>query len=105
LEKQAKLVLSENEVLMERQELQNKKLEEVTAFYKGEGICNMRVVGVVLKFISTGWCNPLGDLAVSTTVAFTAPMWLSFCIYGLSGIVKVCVSNAFLLTFGNIMPL
>jgi hypothetical protein len=38
LEKQAKLVLSENEVLMERQELQNKKLEEVTAFYKGEGI-------------------------------------------------------------------
>ncbi|CAB4036612.1 Hypothetical predicted protein, partial [Paramuricea clavata] len=36
LEKQAKLVLSENEVLMERQELQNKKLEEVTAFYKGE---------------------------------------------------------------------
>jgi hypothetical protein len=38
LEKQAKLVLSENEVLMERQELQNKKLEEVTAFYKEEGI-------------------------------------------------------------------
>ena len=58
LEKQAKLVLSENEVLMERQELQNKKLEEVTAFYKGEGIWNMHVVGVVLKFIFTAWCNP-----------------------------------------------
>ncbi|XP_028392179.1 centrosomal protein of 89 kDa-like [Dendronephthya gigantea] len=36
LEKQCKLVLSENEVLMERQELQNQKLEELTAFYKGE---------------------------------------------------------------------
>ena len=43
LEKQAKLVLSENEVLMERQELQNKKLEEITAFYKGEGIYNAYV--------------------------------------------------------------